>query len=63
MKLFNKEKIMRYIGFHEMFTFMTVPFLLIGFIGLTSVLFMVFLPVAWLGVFLFLLYGKLMPEI
>jgi 4-hydroxybenzoate polyprenyltransferase len=62
-KIFARDKIMRAIGFHEMFAFMVVPFILFSYIGFVGALILVFLPVVWLGVFLILLYGKLMPEI
>ena len=62
-KKFNREKIMRAIGFHEMFTFMVIPFILFGYIGIFGLLILVFLPVVWLGIFLILLYGRLMPVI
>jgi 4-hydroxybenzoate polyprenyltransferase len=62
-KFFSREKIMRAIGFHEMFAFMVVPLILFSYIGIVGALILVFLPVVWLGVFLILLYGKLMPEI
>ena len=63
IKIFKREKIMRAIGFHEMFAFMVVPFILFSYIGIFGLLIFVFLPVVWLGVFLILLYGKLMPVI
>jgi len=63
MKIFNREKIMRAIGFHEMFTFMIIPILLTGFIGYMAAAFLVVFPVIWLGVFLIILYGRLMPAI
>ncbi|KYK25379.1 hypothetical protein AYK24_04970 [Thermoplasmatales archaeon SG8-52-4] len=62
-KKFNREKIMRAIGFHEMFTFMVIPFILFGYIGIIGLLILVFLPIVWLGIFLILLYGRLMPVI
>lgn len=62
-KQFNREKIMRSIGFHEMFTFMVIPFVLFGYIGIIGLLILVFLPVIWLGIFLIFLYGRLMPLI
>jgi len=62
-KIFKRDKIMRAIGFHEMFAFMVVPFILFSYIGIVGLLILVFLPVVWLGIFLILLYGKLMPEI
>lgn len=63
MKTFDRKKIMRFIGFHEMFAFMVIPFLLFGFIGIGATLFLVFFPIIWLGVFLIIMYGKLMPAI
>lgn len=63
MKTFQREKLMRAIGFHEMFTFMIVPVLLFSFIGFAASVFLIIFPVLWLGVFLFALYGRLMPAI
>ncbi|HUT00668.1 MAG TPA: UbiA family prenyltransferase [Candidatus Thermoplasmatota archaeon] len=63
MTIFNREKIMRAIGFHEMFTFMIIPILLTGFIGYIAAGFLIAFPVIWLGVFLVTLYGRLMPAI
>ena len=63
MKIFNREKIMRAIGFHEIFAFMVIPFLLLGYIGCEATLVLIFLPVIWLGVFLVIMYGRLMPAI
>ena len=63
MKTFQREKLMRFIGFHEMFTFMTIPVLLLGLIGYAAAFFLVVFPVLWLGVFLLALYGRLMPAI
>lgn len=62
-KIFKREKIMRAIGFHEMFAFMVIPFILFAYIDIVGLLILIFLPVVWLSVFLILLYGKLMPEI
>ncbi len=63
MKTFQREKLMRAIGFHEMFTFMIIPLLLVEFIGYAAATFLVVFPVIWLGVFLLALYGRLMPTI
>jgi hypothetical protein len=63
IKIFKREKIMRVIGFHEMFAFMVVPFILFSYIGIVGLLILVFFPVVWLGIFLILQYGKLMPVI
>ena len=62
-KTFNREKIMRVIGFHEMFAFMVIPFLLLGYIGYIFALFLVFFPAIWLGIFLKIMYGRFMPAI
>jgi 4-hydroxybenzoate polyprenyltransferase len=63
IKVFDREKIMRAIGFHEMFTFMVIPFILFSYTGIGGMLFLIFFPVIWLGVFLIILYGRLMPII
>ena len=63
IKKFDREKIMRAIGFHEMFAFMVIPFILFGIIGPVAALFLVVFPAIWLGVFLIIIYGKLMPAI
>jgi 4-hydroxybenzoate polyprenyltransferase len=63
IKKFEREKIMRAIGFHEMFAFMVIPFILYGFIGTLATIFLVVFPVIWLGVFLIVMYGRLMPAI
>jgi 4-hydroxybenzoate polyprenyltransferase len=63
MKTFQRQTLMRSIGFHEMFTFMIIPLLLAGFIGYAAAFFLVVFPALWLGVFLLALYGRLMPAI
>lgn len=63
IKKFEREKIIRAIGFHEMFAFMVVPFMLYTFIGPLATIFLLVFPVLWLGVFLIILYGRLMPGI
>lgn len=63
IKKFEREKIKRAIGFHEMFAFMVVPFIIMGFIGPIATIFLVIFPVVWLGVFLIIMYGRLMPAI
>lgn len=63
MKTFNREALMRAIGLHEMFAFMVVPLLLFGFIGPVATIFLIIFPIIWLGIFLILLYGRLMPAI
>jgi len=63
IKKFDRVKIMRFIGFHEMFAFMVIPFLLYGLIGFLATVVLIFLPIVWLGIFLIVIYGKLIPEI
>lgn len=63
IKEFKRDKIMRTIGFHEMFAFMVVPLLLFYFIDLTAFFTLLFLPALWLGIFLLILYGRLLPVI
>ena len=63
IKKFDREKIMQAIGFHEMFVFMTIPFILFSLIGYLATIFLVIFPVLWLGVFLIIMYGRLMPAI
>ena len=54
---------MRAIGFHEMFSFMVIPFIIFVYIDIAGLLILVFSPIVWLGIFLIFLYGKLMPAI
>jgi 4-hydroxybenzoate polyprenyltransferase len=63
IKKFEREKIIRAIGFHEMFAFMVVPLMLYGFIGPLATIFLLVFPIIWLGVFLIIMYGRLMPGI
>jgi 4-hydroxybenzoate polyprenyltransferase len=62
-KKFKREKIIRAIGFHEIFAFMVIPFILLGIIGPIAAIFLVFFPIVWLGIFLIIIYGRLMPII
>jgi 4-hydroxybenzoate polyprenyltransferase len=63
IKEFKREKIMRTIGFHEMFSFMVVPFLLFHYIGLITFITLIFLPALWLAIFLLIIYRRLLPLI
>jgi len=63
IKKFDREKIMRAIGFHEIFTFMVVSILLYGIIGPVATIFLLIFPIFWLGVFLIIIYGRLMPAV
>lgn len=60
---FKRDYIMRLIGFHEMIIFMVIPVMLYTFIGIAGMVFLLVFPVLWLGIFLKLLYGRLMPTI
>jgi 4-hydroxybenzoate polyprenyltransferase len=63
IKGFEREKIMRTIGFHEMFSFMVIPFLLFHYIDIVAFFTLLFLPVLWLAVFLLIIYGRFLPLI
>ena len=54
---------MRIIGFHEMIIFMAIPVLLYVYIGSVGMIFLLLLPVMWLGGFLKIVYDRLMPTI
>ena len=63
ISVFERGKVMRMIGFHEMFAFFVVPMVLFEFVGFFGMLFLVIFPVVWLGVFLWFMYGRMMPVI
>lgn len=60
---FKREYIIRLIGFHEMVIFMAIPVILFSYIGIIGMIVLLVLPVIWLGIFLKLMYGRLMPNI
>ncbi len=60
---FDRKKIIRYIGAHEILAYIIIPLLLINVIGIWFVLVLLILPIIWLRLFLQLMYGGDMPEI
>ncbi len=63
MKIFVRDKLIRQIGVHEIFTWALAPVMLAGIIGPTSALLLCMLPIVWLFVFLKIQYGSFKPEI
>lgn len=63
ISVFKRERIMQVIGFHEIFAFFVVPVVLFEFVGFWGMVFLLVLPVLWLGTFLKMMYGRLMPVI
>ena len=62
-EVFDRERIIRIIGFHEMFAFLVIPVLLYGLVGVGAAVFLVLFPFVWLAVFMRVLYGCLTPMI
>ena len=60
---FDRDKIKRRIGLHEMVTYVTVPVIFIPLLGFWQSSFWALFPILWLAAFLLLQYGKLMPDI
>ena len=60
---FIRDDVKRRIGVHEMFTFMTLPVMLIPLFGIWMSAFLVLFPVLWLGAFLLIQYGELMADV
>lgn len=60
---FDRKKIIRYIGGHEILAYIIIPLLLINTINLWHVTILIMLPVIWLRIFLQWMYGGIMPEI
>jgi 4-hydroxybenzoate polyprenyltransferase len=63
LRKFNRLKLMRLLGMQEVVTYPIVSVLIVGVIGAKSALFLIFFPILWLGFFLYLIYGKLMPDV
>jgi hypothetical protein len=60
---FDRKKIIRYIGGHEILAYIIIPLMLIYVIGIWFTLALIILPIIWLRLFLQLMYGGDMPEI
>jgi len=63
MKNFEREKLIRYIGVHEIFTWFLAPFMLLNLLGPLNAFLIGIFPIVWLFVFLKIQYGSFKPEI
>ena len=61
--IFDRTKIMRLLGAQEVVTYPTVSILVMGVIGIWAALFLLLFPIFWLAVFLYIIYGKFMPDV
>jgi 4-hydroxybenzoate polyprenyltransferase len=61
--IFDRLKIMRLLGAQEVVTYPTVSILVMGVIGIWAALFLMSFPIFWMGVFLYMIYGKFMPDV
>jgi hypothetical protein len=61
--IFDRLKIMRLLGAQEVVTYPTVSILVMGVIGIWAALFLLLFPIFWLGIFLYMIYGKFMPDV
>jgi 4-hydroxybenzoate polyprenyltransferase len=62
-RVFHRQKLMRILGMHEIVTYPMVPILIMGIVSIESALFLLFFPILWLACFLFIIYGKFMPDV
>jgi 4-hydroxybenzoate polyprenyltransferase len=62
-RVFDRTKLMRLLGAQEVVTYPTVSILVIGVIGLWPALFLLLFPIFWLAIFLYIIYGKFMPDV
>jgi 4-hydroxybenzoate polyprenyltransferase len=62
-KDFGRTRLMRKLGTHEIVTYPMVAILITGVIGIGSALFLVVFPIIWLAIFLYIIYGKFMPDV
>jgi 4-hydroxybenzoate polyprenyltransferase len=63
MKRFERERLIRLIGAHEIVTYAIIPLLFINILGLLTIILLLIFPVVWLACFMILMYGRLMPKI
>lgn len=63
MRRFHRAELMKTLGTIEIATYPTTPLLLLGVLGIYTVLFLMFFPIVWLVLFVFIIYGKPMPEV
>lgn len=63
LKAFDRIRLMRILGAQEIVTYPIVPILIIGMVGVQNALFLLFFPILWLAFFLFIIYGKFIPDV
>lgn len=54
---------MKVLGMHEIVTYPMVPILIMGIVRIEYALFLLLFPIFWLAIFLFIIYGKFMPDV
>lgn len=63
MRKFERERLIRLIGAHELVTYAIIPLLFIDLIGWLTIFMLLIFPIVWLAAFMILMYGKLLPQI
>jgi 4-hydroxybenzoate polyprenyltransferase len=63
MRIFERDKLIRFIGAHEIVTYSLIPLLFIGILGWLSIFLLIIFPIIWLAAFMMLMYGRLLPQI
>ncbi|UCE37139.1 MAG: UbiA family prenyltransferase [Thermoplasmata archaeon] len=62
-KEFRRVELMKVLGAQELATWPMTSILIIGEIGIWHGLFLLFFPIIWLAAFLYIIYGKFMPNV
>jgi len=60
---FDRLKLMRLLGAQEVATYPMVSILVMGVIGIWPAMFLLLLPIFWMAIFLYIIYGKFMPDV
>ncbi len=63
IKTFDRKRLMQLLGVQEIVTYPIVPILIMGMIGIWYAAFLLLFPIIWLALFLFIIYGKFMPDV
>ena len=63
MRYFERERLLRAIGGHELITYAIIPLLFIGLINPMTVILLIIFPVVWMAAFMQMMYGRLLPNI
>jgi hypothetical protein len=58
MRLFNRERLGFYGRRHGILSYLVIPFMLTGFIGVEWTIFLILFPLPWPLLFNYVLYGK-----